>query len=131
MRRLTPPLARAFRAPFLLWLMFMLTQPVPVHACPLRSAADVALSAQRVLAESAELCAQDQTPAPAHPHQAPCHCVGDCCHSVAMLPTVPPSVVPVPARIARQTTTDHVVEHSFEQPDYRLPPSTAPPASLA
>jgi hypothetical protein len=66
--------------------------------------------------------------APSHDHQkSKCNCLSDCCGSLpAVLPTLG-RFVPVPARLVAQTLEFPAVEQSFEEPDYILPPSTAPP----
>jgi len=81
--------ATVLRASSLLWLMFVLTQPVAIHACPLRNDPSVTStssavathdqSAQRVLASGSVLCEPGQAghPAaaatPSHPAQGMTH----------------------------------------------------------
>lgn len=113
--------------------MFIVTQPVPVHVCPLQS--DVSESAQRVLAEGGALCASElHTPASPSDadhtqHHTTCHCIGTCCATAILTPARSTHLVPVPAAIAVQREQYPAVNHAFEAPDYRLPPATAPPVA--
>lgn len=133
-------IARVTQASYVFWLMFVLTQPVPIHVCPLPGQATAAQapspeSAQRVLASGDVLCesgaaaqaGQHGGTHTSHHGGMQCHCLGTCCASAVVTPSIAGAIVPVPATIAAQREQYPTVDHAVEAPAYRLPPATAPP----
>lgn len=136
------PAARLVRALFTIWLTFILTQPVAVHACAMRNGT---LRTIPVTATAAEhdmavamadgmgaMAGMDHgTPTPSG-QGSKCHCFGDCAAAASMIPvTASYSLVPAPARVLAAPIVSTVVERSFDEPTYLHPPATAPPVVIA
>lgn len=134
--------ARFVRALFAVWLTFILTQPVAVHACAMRN------GTLRTIPVTATVAQHDMAAATSgstgamggmdHGTSAPseqsskCHCFGDCAATVQVATVAASySLVPAPAHVLATPAVPNVVERSFEEPTYLHPPATAPPVAIA
>jgi hypothetical protein len=134
------PAVRFVRALFVVWLTFILTQPVALHSCAMQngtlSTVPVAVSghAQHDMAGQMASGAHELVGGMDHSNSSnsgqpnKCHCFGDCA-ATASVALIAPSyaVVPAPAHVTAAPSVPAVVEQSFEQPTYLQPPATAPP----
>jgi hypothetical protein len=129
-----------------LWFVFVVAEPVPVHECamhkPSAGAHQSAHTAQTVqVAHDAHGNHHvAQTPPSEdchggvpteHSQQSQgvhlCLCLGCAAGSAPVAGAKPPAVVPVPAAIARLQAMYPRVERIAPEPEFILPPATAPP----
>lgn len=139
----TSPVTRIIRAVLTIWLTFILTQPVAVHACAMRNGTlrSVPVSATSSLQENDPAMTGDMagmmgamdhsTPSPGGTNTK-CHCFGDCATPIpAALFAASYSLVPAPPQLLVAPIVSTAVERSFEEPTHLHPPATAPPAAIA
>jgi hypothetical protein len=133
------PTRRSIRTVFALWLAFVLTQPVAVHACAMRNGTLMAAPAATEHAGHTMAGATDamasmmrhDASSPTGETTQHCHCFGECAASAAFALIPPRTAVPAPPSVLAETREFLAVEHSVEAPDYLRPPATAPPTTSA
>jgi hypothetical protein len=135
------------------WFVLLVAEPVPVHECamhnPLAAMRDHQSAPEHMShGESTESPDQghsahhgakshksDTAPAAqqhadaGHPAQGAhlCLCLGCASGSAPVSGAKTATTVPVPAELARVRTTFTLIERSAPEPEFILPPSTAPP----
>jgi hypothetical protein len=125
--------ARMLRGMFALWFAVVMVEPITVRACPTMGGVleQVAPGSQPATMEHHRMASHDLAPhksAPKHDHEeSACNCISDCCGSIPAPLPILGTFVPVPARQLATAPEFPLVEHLFEEPDYLLPPATAPP----
>lgn len=131
-----PSTRRSMRAVFCLWLTFVLTQPVAVHACAMRNgtlmaAPTAAQHAGHRMADAMTSAMHHGASSPAGETTQHCHCFGECAASVAAALVPPRPAVPAPLAVRADTRDIASIGQSVEQPDHLRPPTTAPPTTPA
>jgi len=140
------PALRFVRTLLTLWLTFILTQPVPVHACAmrngtLRTAPATPTASGAISHAQHDMAAAMRTGDAAmgmtmdHAAQVPsddankgCHCIGDCAAAASVALLAPRySAIPAPARVLAALPGSIPIVRSFDAPTYLHPPATAPP----
>ena len=128
---------------FALWFTFVVTEPIPFHECAMhnplvlmqQASAPPGNGGQAHRGQMSMMYCGDQMShhgggqhgRSSHHRHHQCNCLGCCAGTALTLVPRLSGIVPVPERIAEAPRAYPVVWHVVTEPDFLLPPATAPP----